>query len=1018
LSHVRLVGAGLAILLALKMLTPDAIAQGASASLEGEVRLADGGPAGGAVVQVRSDDTGVVRVAVCDDRGAFRFPVLAPGRWTVVARTTEGSLSRSESVDLGLNEKRHVELEIGEGQVETVTVTAEGATVDRMRTSGEIRIGRAETDVLPLDGGDITQLALMDAAVRPMPEGNLYAERAPAFVINGQSGRANSFLVDGLDNNDQTSNTNMNAFFSEQVIQDFVVITSQFAPEYGRASGGVVNVVTRGGSNDFQGRFFVHGSNANWSSEGPLVESLPDVTGDPSTPTRLQAGFSLGGPIKKDKAFWFLAYEHTALDEVVPWIGLNRSGEFGGWTTAAIRGDNLFLRTDFNLGRSNVLTVRLSADDRDTPNLLVGAQYTPEVGFRVEEQDFQVAAALSTVVSPRVINEARLLVGTSSFNQFANSDRPGVDRPSGMYGGNDLQEQLRDEDRIQLVENLTWVSGRHTAKFGFDITRSNTRLRVKFNPNGSFLYTSDDPFEPGDCGNLLFSDTLRLPSGREARDAGIRAGIWGVCDRSESQRGDDDDGDGIIDELGYLNTYPLAYRFIDGAPNVVLPDTRYALFAQDTWNVSPRWLLVYGLRYDLSTFTVPPEARVPSETIPNGGAEADTDNVAPRFGFTYTPFKNDRLVIRGGAGVHYDKLVLAFPAVSSTMTQTTLKLVLPQPLTLEINEQMLEEGLFTVEDLQAVGLFAPELTMWFATGTELNTPYTVQYSLGFEGAATPGGTWKVNATRALGYDLPMMRDLNPVVTMSPPCLDDDGNEIVGNISCLGIPVHRDENFGSIATLVTEGRSWFTGVDVGWLWRGRDVWYSATYTWSKTEDMAPDPLKSGIYLPPDSDDLTTEIGRSDFDRRHRFVLAGALMLPRTGIRLSGQFQYASAVPFNVTTGQDENRDGIDNDRPEGVERNSGKYTDLEAINEIRRTWDLPEISGLSEPSLTQLDLKIAKLFATSRGQSAVEVYLQVFNVLDTYNGADVIGRITSQNFGRAGRLAGPPRTVELGLRYAF
>jgi hypothetical protein len=447
------------------------------------------------------------------------------------------------------------------------------------------------------------------------------------------------------------------------------------------------------------------------------------------------------------------------------------------------------------------------------------------------------------------------------------------------------------------------------------------------------------------------------------------------------------------------------------------------VFAQDSWTPTPSWRLDYGLRYDLSTYELPASATVES-VIPNGGATRDTDDIAPRFGFTWSPGGRGRTVVRGGAGMFYDKLVLAFPAVAAVTSGTRIGLTAPQGYTFELTEESVEAFIeeFGYDEFRAVledGLLFPEeLVLRFSTDTSLDTPYTVQYNLGLERALGARAALRVNAVRTLGYHLARMRDLNPVVALDPPCADEDGNIDPTDLTCVGIPVHRDPTVGSIAAITTSGRSWYSALETGLSWRGPSSWAQLSYTWSKTLDTGPDPLKGGIYLPANSDDLLAEKGRSDHDRRHRVVLSGEGSLPWWNLRASVVAQYMTGAPFNVTTGLDENRDGINTDRPEGVGRNTGASTSLDAINEIRVEEGLEPVGSLDEPDFLQVDVRVTKALVAGTGRWSGEAYLQVFNLFDRFNAGPIEGRITSSSFGRPVGYIGPPRTIELGFRFGF
>jgi len=545
-------------------------------------------------------------------------------------------------------------------------------------------------------------------------------------------------------------------------------------------------------------------------------------------------------------------------------------------------------------------------------------------------------------------------------------------------------------------------------KFGLDVLRSRTGIATLFNPNGNFLYETDAPFEPGDRGELVISQLPRDAQGNLLKPTPPipNPGVIGV----------DDDGDGIIDEDGLIQTYPFVFQLIEGAPTDTMYDTCVALFAQDSYQAGSRWRIDYGLRYDLNTYTLPESAAVQS-SIPNGGAGRDTNNVAPRFGFAFTPHSEAAFVLRGGAGVFYDRRVLAFPAVASLTSGTEIGLMFPQGLTIELTEDLVEQ--LGIDVIRQNLFFPEELILRFSTGTELQTPYTVQYNLGAEWRVGRRGSIETNMTHALGYHQILLKDLNPVLR------DVNGDPVT---DVLGIPQHGDTTTGSIAAFVSEGRSWYSGLDVSWRWRGARSWWSASYTLSKATDLGPDPLKAGIYLPPDSSDVYLEKGLSDTDRRHRLVLSGEFVLPLWDLRTSGIVHLASEAPVNITTGRDENMDGITTDRPRGVVRNGGAEASLDEVNAIRAEENLTRavlgleplamVDTLEAPSFAQVDLRIAKRWGMESGAGGLELFVQVFNLFDRFNGGTIDGRAVSVNFGRAITQVGPPRTLELGAKVAF
>jgi Carboxypeptidase regulatory-like domain/TonB dependent receptor/TonB-dependent Receptor Plug Domain len=1006
--------AGAAVLLALAACPTEA--QTTSGALVGRVRGTTGAPLKDAVVQARSAATGQVRAAVTDESGAYRIDLLAPGTWSVAARLADGAVSETRTVDLGLEQTLHVDFTVGTGLVEGVVVSAEPPLIDPKQVAGKLRVTSEQIDGLPLAGRSFTDLAFLDSSVTQAAPGTFYGERAATFTVHGQSGRANAFLVDGMDNNDDTSGTALNSAFSPQVIREFVLSTSQYAAEFGRASGGVLNIVTQQGTNVPAWDMFAQGSAASWNSSGEFVDGLPAQPAVEDTGRRWQAGFATGGPIRRDEAFYFAAIEHQASDDVVPFTGIDRQGIQGGRVLAPNRDDNLFVRTDFHLDPRTTLMVRVSGDDRTTNALNVGGMITPEGGFRIDERDIQLAAALTRISSADLLSETRLFAGTSDFDQQAESARPGVSRPSGVFGGNNLHRQERGEDKLQLVQNFTVRRERHTFKFGLDLARSRTSIHTAFNPNGNFIYNSDRSFEPGDCGIGADASDPFLPDGTVLDPNTGQPLCTGVPDF-------DDDGDGTVDEPTNVLSYPVVFTYIGQHPSAQLDDTRVGVFAQDTFEVGPRLLLDYGLRYDVSTYVLPESAAVPS-VIPNGGAERDTNNVAPRFGFTYSPGASGRTVVRGGAGVFYDKLVLGFPAVAAITSGTEIGMLFPQGFKFELTEDVVES--IGMDALLPELVFPDELTLRFSTDPQLDTPYTTLFNLGVERGLGPRDSMHANAMRSIGHHLPLMRDLNPVSGLVEPG-DDCTPANVDPTLDVGLPCHlADPTVGSIAAITTDGRSWYWGVGLGWRRQTEESWFSADYTVSRAENMGFDPLKGGITLPPDSIGLTGERGRADGDRRHRLVLAGDVPLPWASLRLSGVFQVASGVPFDVTTGQDDNLDGILTDRPPGVSRNAGEDAPLDVVNDLREAYNvtvpadqrLDPVTSLHEPTFAQVDVRLSRRFRSAERSGHGEVFLQVFNLLDRVNGAMIEGRAISRQFGQVITLAGPPRTIELGAKIGF
>jgi outer membrane receptor protein involved in Fe transport len=977
-------------------------AQSVSSGVRGRVVDEAGQAIAGATVRAVDATTGTNRSARTDGEGEYSILLLRPGRYDLSAEA-EGYAAGKSAVDLPLNATRVADFTLRMAISERIQVSGETPAFDPSNTTLDTRIDQETIQSLPLNGRQFTDLALLDSSVRQSQPGVFFGERATILTANGSGARANAYLVDGSDNNDFVFGSRGGGAFSAEVIQEFRLVRDGYSAEFGRASGGVMNIVTRSGTNDFTGSAFYTFTNENLNSSNAIVKQYG---GDDSQEAlqRQQFGFALSGPFVPDKAFYLAAYEGGRGDDALGYTGVDRDGIAGGAYPAATDGDRLFLRTDFNLSPVHYLTARVSYSEDLAEGLNVVGRYTPETGSTLREEDLQIAFSLRSVASPNLFHEARLLWSDGDGTQQANSDRPGVERPQGIYGGLDLNGRSVDEEQIQFLDNVTLVRGDHTLKLGADLAYVSVDVDTAFNPSGTYSYATDVPFEAGDDG-LGTKDY-----------SGI--GVAGV----------DDDGDGIVDEERVLETYPELYRLLTGNPSARFRDAVIGLFVQDEWRPGPHWNLNLGLRYDAETFELDDRYAVPS-SIPNGGASRDLDNLAPRFSFTWTPTDKKNLIVRGGVGVFYDKVVLAFPAVSAITQQQTVLLGFFQGLGFPCNEDFLER--YGVETVVTECILAEQdietVQLRFSTGDTLDTPYNVQWNLGFERMLGKQHLFGVNYVSARGHHVPLFVDLNPIVGGDPVL--------------VGLPVHADPTVGSIVSIETMGNTWYDGLQLR-LQDGVGDWtYVLSYTWSQSYDQAPDPLKGGVSLPPDSTNLDAERARSDNDQRHRFVFAGTWRSPLWKLQFSPVISYASGAPFNVTLGIDDNSrtlgidvidtdpvtgepvrvplpDGFRQERPAGVGRNTGAATSREAIDAARADQGLPPYTGsLEEPDFLQVDLRVSRLFATGAGTS-VEGFVQVFNLFNRANLTMVDGEVNSPTFGQPLTIAGPARIVELGVRWGF
>src|SRR5271168_2057829 len=287
-----------------------AAAQVNTAALSGTVSDPQGLGVKGAKLTLTNAATGLERTAVADDGGRYKVVGLTPGKYKVRADGGAGFAAyENDSVVLTVGEDAIFDLRLElKGVEQTVRVTSEAAPIETTKTEFSQTVGEQRIDNLPINGRNYINFTLTDSQVTRDNAPNTGAAPTSGLNISGQNGRSNIVNVDGADATDNAVN-GVRSTVSQEAVQEFQIITNGYAPEYGRASGGVVNIITRSGANEFHGDVFGYLRNRNFQAVNPF-----STVSDPAY-TRVQAGTAFGGPIKKDKTFYFFSYEVTRRHE-------------------------------------------------------------------------------------------------------------------------------------------------------------------------------------------------------------------------------------------------------------------------------------------------------------------------------------------------------------------------------------------------------------------------------------------------------------------------------------------------------------------------------------------------------------------------------------------------------------------------------------------------------------------------------------------------------------------------------
>jgi hypothetical protein len=559
------------ILLAAWIGAATATAQSTFATLSGVVFDEQRAVLTAASVTLTSLDSGAGRSTTSDAMGTFRLAGLAPGRYELRLVKDGFAPARPVAITLSIGE---------EARIETVLLVAsinQSVTVEAARVAGteptRTVLGRTfthrEIDALPVPGRDFTTLATLTPGVFPdLNQGGGSAPNLTGFATAAQMGRNNAILIDGLSHDDAMPGA-MRGIVSLEAVKEFVVSTNGFAAENGQASGAVVNVVTRSGTNTVSARGFYYYRDDAWdATPGSAKLAVPQV--DKTRLSQNIFGGSVGGPIVRNRAFYFGSLEHYQrdTDHIVtsPDLQLFRPGE-DPRLPQRTRNPNVLGRVDAGLSPNNSLTARYRFDDSTATNRFIEADVrlgTAERAHDLIRRDQDLGIVDTQVIGNSGFNELRVLFGRRfvdlNVDAHCGIDCPELNYPSIRLGKSFNLPQRRTEDRWQIADTftrlLTGRTGQHMIKAGADVS-----------------FVRDDNFFP-----LNFAGTYTFPESPPFDAADAR-------------------------------TYPTQFTSNAGSPNVDLKNNMYAVFLQDQWRAhiaayGERWSPV-GLRRRSRDFTRP-----------------------------------------------------------------------------------------------------------------------------------------------------------------------------------------------------------------------------------------------------------------------------------------------------------------------------------------------------------------------------------------------------------------------------
>lgn len=913
------------------------------ASASGRVTDPTDAVVSGAQVTARNVETNLTFTAVTDQEGRFRFPYLRPGTYELNAQAS-GFTDAKRSVTLTIGGTIDLTISLSIASVETdVNVTGEQELLEAARTQIAGTVQQTEIKDLPLNGRNFLDAALLVPGVSPTntASNQLFAETSAVpgqgLSINSQRNFSNSFIVDGLSANDDPAGLS-GIFFGFDTVSEFQVVTSGGQAEFGRALGGYMNVITKSGTNALRGDLYGYFRNQRFNAANPIAQKVLPVT-------QAQYGATLGGPIVRDRSFYFGNFERRELNQSglitispanVATINsrLAAVGYKGPLISTGIYPNPVHMTTflgkiDHQFSPRDQFSIRYSLYDVHSKNSRgAGGLSAASASAGLDDTDHTIAVGNVATLSSRLVNETR--------GQFTNSDLKALPTDSvgpavsiagvASFGTLSGSPTGRLNRLYQIVDNLSYYTGAHSVRAGADFLYNSDIITYPRSFRGSYSFSSLANFLSGTYNNSGFTQTFNNSVIRQTN------------------------------------------------PNI-------GIYAQDEWKASPRLTFNFGVRYDLQFL----------KTI-----TTDTNNVAPRAGFAWTPSASRTTVIRGSYGLFYDRVPLRALANALLSAGNTTDVANLSQISISLSPAQTGAPVFP-NILSSLTLPAGILFNFSTMNPHMQNAYSEQGSLEIERQLGR------NETLSVGYQ--HVRGLHLIISVNqnvPTCVASGNNN-----GCRPNP-----NYGNNGQYSPLADSHYDGVHISFVQRPAS-WgsYRMSYTYSKALDNVGEFFFSS---PIDNFNIWQDYGRSDDDQRHRFVFDGTIHFPAakpntfweriiSGFQLNGMMQYYSALPFNITAG----------------------------TTTVQSTTARPVVNGafISRNAGTGFDLfnvnaRLSRTFQTTE-RLRLQAIVEAFNLFNHVNGVALSGAFgtgtypvnPSPTFKQINAVA-DPRTLQFGLRLSF
>ena len=1035
LSFSRLIRTMLLALLGIVAVLGAAAPLGAQGATTGAIRgrVADEGgqPLTGATVTAANVATGLSRTVQVDEQGIYTIRLLPPGTYTVTARRIGQQQADLEDIRVivGSTTPANFTLRAATVTLTGVQVIAAPATADVTDAGVRTTVTREEITSLPTLGRDFTDFIQLSGMVSPNPEETTGGQ----FSIAGMRPSQTNLQIDGVDANNAYFGENRGSSripfaFSLESIQEFQVITNGFDVEYGNYSGGIVNIVTRGGSNDFRGTAY-----ANYRGDAITAQNFD---GTPINNFQAQQfAASVEGPLIRDRLFYLFSVDgqrrrepfrpaspanfrqqaaearaageeddaddlEAAADSMEVYLGIleNQYGienAAAGYKEWEVTQDvlTLFGRLDWNLGDRHRLSLRNNYSTYKNVNEAGSFAIQPGLSASetIRDRANSAVAELTSTLGTNAFNVLRIQHAFEKRPRIPNSRLPQLsvsitsDETIRYSGSGLVFDNSLDESKLQIVDNLTTVAGNHTIKLG---------------TNNTFSWFNNR-FWNGGAGQFVFNSLADFEAGRPAS---------------------------YVRNMRADRTPPVA-RF---------SAQEWSVYVQDDWQIRPRLLGSFGLRYDVNRYSDRPGRVIDVERafgFETGTAPIDDDNISPRGALTWDVRGDASEIVRIGAGLFYGRVPYVMGGNVAIADQALLRLECrgsfaegapdapPIPDYANWDSDGSDNPFECLGGPSIQGV--PEYSFW---STDFEIPETVKANIGYERALPNLFRGKLDLVVSESRKLYTVRNLN----LREPqfALDAEGGRrvfvpegVFDPSRSAGNERLRNTDFSNLFVNYNDGvaRSVAASIEVSRP-LGEQASIRGSYTWTRAYDNSSfscctsfagfDDMTVGAEGPNRIGGVGDEEGSwgpSAFVREHTLIFSGYRNDLPWGLRLSAMWRIQSGKPWGPEQSGDLNGDGVSfNDRPyiyrpselpvfispsvsdaavrdSIIGANRATYAD-----HLRRFECVGDHQGqiiprntCRQPWFNSLDVSLRKSFPTRAGQSA-ELQIDLFNVLNGIN----------------------------------